>query len=57
LNDPAWFWGHSSVRHIALQRKNHAGSLFARFIASVRNFGASGRRIVAMTIANQGGVT
>jgi hypothetical protein len=27
------------------------------FIASVRNFGASGRRIVAMTIANQGGVT
>jgi hypothetical protein len=49
--------GHSSVRHIALQRKNHAGSLFARFIASVRNFGASGRRIVAMTIANQGGVT
>jgi hypothetical protein len=27
------------------------------FITSVRNYGASGRRIVAMTIANHGGVT
>ena len=27
-NDPAWLLGHSSVRHIALQRKNHAGALF-----------------------------
>jgi hypothetical protein len=27
-NDPARLLGHSSVRHIAFQRKNHAGSLF-----------------------------